>query len=409
MGNVAHDLKTPLHSIEADIDMLDEFFKYLPSNAVQEAFNQIVKLRCSKNRNHNSETDASLLPSYILKTLKTTCQFMTMAINRSQDYMKASSNIALVPSLETLSIVDSVSLSITCINHLYVEIGRQAALHPIDDKLCPYVISDKHWLVENVLCLLSNAMKYSDKGDVEVYVRLLSGKDSTCPILKSIKSLSTLTPSENDENNTDTQETERNQQSHPEMVFVGIEDHGIGIPIENRSKLFLPFGQAQRMTGGTGLGLYSLSKRIEALGGNCGVESRHDGKEGSLIWFTFPYRPDDVMVTATDDHNEAEAGRKEGFNEEKSDIASVVKVSLSKAADSKIDVTTNEVTDMTEESLRVLLIDDTLSVLKVTSRMLLLKGHTFVTAMNGSQGLEKLKKGYQDKEFDLCITDLQMP
>ena len=53
-----------------------------------------------------------------------------------------------------------------------------------------------------------------------------------------------------------------------------------------------PPQQAQRAAGGMGLGLYSLSKRMEALGGLCGVHDRNDGLQGSVFWFTFPYLPD---------------------------------------------------------------------------------------------------------------------
>ena len=75
-----------------------------------------------------------------------------------------------------------------------------------------------------------------------------------------------------------------------------IEDHGVGIPEEMRETLFQPFRQAQRMAGGTGLGLYSLFKRVEALGGDCGVKARSDGTPGSAFWFSFPYRPDPTAV-----------------------------------------------------------------------------------------------------------------
>ena len=51
------------------------------------------------------------------------------------------------------------------------------------------------------------------------------------------------------------------------------------------------------MAGGTGLGLYSLSRRIEALGGQYGVHGRKDGKQGSAFWLSFPYRPDHMMST----------------------------------------------------------------------------------------------------------------
>ena len=76
------------------------------------------------------------------------------------------------------------------------------------------------------------------------------------------------------------------------MIRIEIEDSGIGISEDMMSNLFNPFKQAQRLAGGTGLGLYSLAKRIEALGGDYGVNRRSDGQSGSLFWFTIPYRPD---------------------------------------------------------------------------------------------------------------------
>ena len=62
------------------------------------------------------------------------------------------------------------------------------------------------------------------------------------------------------------------------ILRVTVEDSGIGIPDDVRKMLFQPFTQAQKMTGGTGLGLYSLSKRQQALGGAYGVHDRRDGE-----------------------------------------------------------------------------------------------------------------------------------
>ena len=54
-----------------------------------------------------------------------------------------------------------------------------------------------------------------------------------------------------------------------------------------------------------------------------------------------------------------------------------------------------------------------MTVLKVTGRMLTVNHHKVETAVNGMQGLTKLKKSYLDVDeenhFDACITDLQMP
>jgi signal transduction histidine kinase len=75
-------------------------------------------------------------------------------------------------------------------------------------------------------------------------------------------------------------------------LYIEIEDTGIGLNEIDRNNLFQPFKQAQRLAGGTGLGLFSLAKRLDALKGFYGVEKRRDGLDGSLFWFAIPYKPD---------------------------------------------------------------------------------------------------------------------
>lgn len=47
----------------------------------------------------------------------------------------------------------------------------------------------------------------------------------------------------------------------PLFLHFEVEDNGIGISPDMLGSLFRPFKQAQRMTGGAGLGLYCLAKR----------------------------------------------------------------------------------------------------------------------------------------------------
>jgi hypothetical protein len=47
------------------------------------------------------------------------------------------------------------------------------------------------------------------------------------------------------------------------MVEFAVADTGIGVPAGKKGQLFQPFAQTQRLAGGTGLGLYSLAKRVE--------------------------------------------------------------------------------------------------------------------------------------------------
>jgi signal transduction histidine kinase len=83
------------------------------------------------------------------------------------------------------------------------------------------------------------------------------------------------------------------------MLLVEVDDQGIGLTEEQMARLFAPFQQAQRMTiGGTGLGLFSLAKRLQALQGHYGVTGRKDGTQGSLFWFAVPFKIDDSTLEA---------------------------------------------------------------------------------------------------------------
>jgi CheY-like chemotaxis protein len=111
--------------------------------------------------------------------------------------------------------------------------------------------------------------------------------------------------------------------------------------------------------------------RIEALGGANGVESRSDDIQGSIFWFTFPYRPCFDTIIGCKYPEESDA-------------------------------------DSTPYPRRILLIDDSPSVLKVTSRLLKMNSHTVETAIDGLIGLDRLKEAYDTQDIDMVITDLQM-
>lgn len=401
MGNVAHDLKTPLHSIEADLDMVRIFISKIPKCDIDIACQEFKMNRMIGNFDVEG----------ILNSLKATCQFMGMSINRSQDFMKSSNNIALVPMMETFELKLALDLSVTCLNHL--DSGKSITLHPLSDGICPQIISDQHWISENALCLLSNAVKYSDDGCIDVRVELIdapvpdviypqisTSRDSIrdeCKVPNptarlTIRSASITSTSERpiplmatgllrSSPNLVTWKKDRGTEliirpgsGMRQMVMITVEDNGIGIPVNKRSQLFQPFAQAQRMAGGTGLGLYSLAKRMEALGGECGVSGRADGKQGSVFWFSFPYRPD----------------------ESRRNLVAEEELMLSVTADMI-------------QPMNILVIDDSQSILKVTVRMLKMNGHTIATATNGSLGLKMMKGAYAAQEYDIVLTDIQMP
>lgn len=117
------------------------------------------------------------------------------------------------------------------------------------------------------------------------------------------------------------------------------------------------------------------------------MESRKDGKQGSVFYFSFPYRPDRSASL----EEERKLLRAASLDEEPRGGALI------------------SIMDQSQKSLRILLVDDSMSVLKITGRSLASNSHTVLSANNGSEGLEALKNAYFNKDIDMLLTDLQMP
>ena len=165
------------------------------------------------------------------------------AINRGQDYCKSSNNIALVPANGTFELTKLLSQASRCLRSI-MPVGRKLIIHPLPADLCTMIISDSHWLLENVLCLVSNAIKYSDSGDVDLRIHISNDiqaavVDATDTVMLRHSSKSTVS-------------SQNRVVESDRMLVVTIEDHGVGVSEAMRETLFQPFRQAQRMAGGTG-------------------------------------------------------------------------------------------------------------------------------------------------------------
>lgn len=118
------------------------------------------------------------------------------------------------------------------------------------------IIGDPHHLRQVLINLIGNAIKFTEKGSIELRVNTAS------------------------ENKTNT------------SIRFEVTDTGIGIPLERQQSIFDSFTQADSSTtrkyGGTGLGT-TISKQIVAqMGGNIGVHSVVD--EGSTFWFQIDFK-----------------------------------------------------------------------------------------------------------------------
>ena len=171
--------------------------------------------------------------------------------------------------------------------------------------------------------------------------------------------------------------------------------------------------------GGTGLGLFSLSKRVEALGGDFGVEiKKNSGAEGCLFWFTIPYMPEESV------RNPPSSGGKATTPSAKSAIRNLmqphnstryhINVNSSRIhiADTMQDdiISYSEVTMadpqlLPEKRVEVLLVEDSIIIQKTTKRTFGAWGVHVEIAANGLLGLHELMK----KRYDVVLMDMQMP
>lgn len=128
---------------------------------------------------------------------------------------------------------------------------------PVQHPLC--LLGDELRLGQILSNLANNAIKFTDKGSVEVRIEVDSETDREVTLRFTVR------------------------------------DTGIGMDEATRARLFQPFTQADATTtrrfGGTGLGLVIVRRLVDLLGGEMGIDSTLD--VGTTFWFTlaFPYQP----------------------------------------------------------------------------------------------------------------------
>jgi signal transduction histidine kinase/DNA-binding NarL/FixJ family response regulator len=119
----------------------------------------------------------------------------------------------------------------------------------IADDLPHRVMGDPTRLRQVLINLLTNAVKFTEQGSVELRVA-----------------------------------------PDGDRIFFSIRDTGIGMDERARARLFQPFGQADdsitRKYGGTGLGLMISQELVQAMGGQIEVDSAPGA--GSCFWFALP-------------------------------------------------------------------------------------------------------------------------
>jgi signal transduction histidine kinase len=221
LANVTHELRTPLHSIISYGALILEGFVDGALTAEQEQHIQFMV---------NRAEDLSHLVDDMLDLSKIEADRIEVKL---EPLTLRTSLAEIIEQLKPLATNKNLSL--------LLEI----------EKNVPAVAADSHRLRQVVINLVSNALKFTEKGGVTIH----------CSHLKKRG-----------------------------MVLVSVTDSGIGISPAALSYIFEAFRQADGSTtrrfGGTGLGLTIAKKLIELQGGEIAVESI-PGK-GSTFSFTLP-------------------------------------------------------------------------------------------------------------------------
>ncbi len=235
-------------------------------------------------------------------------------------------------------------------------------------KLTTMILGDITRLRQVLINLISNAIKFTETGSIEVSV---------------------ITRKNSDINHS-------SAANNYEIQF-SVKDTGIGIPRDRLERLFKAFSQVNssitRQYGGTGLGLAICKQLCELMGGRIWVESELNA--GSTFYFT-------IVASVIPEKGGSQESE---FRSQNSGVR--IQNSEVKNYDNNgnYDSSSSCLLAADFHKLRILLTEDNLVNQKIALKQLQSLGYSADVAGNGKEALELLEK----VPYDLILMDCQMP
>ncbi len=325
LADMSHEIRTPLHGLIGHAELLKSRLQY---GRDQEDIRQIILCARDLTEIVNDLLDLSAIEEHRLR-------FVQQPLNLHE---LVESNVKL---FEPLAREKALAFSV------------QTAISD-----APCIMGDRLRLGQILKNLLSNAIKFTERGRVDVQVRItmipiLSGSPSSV----SEVAVTSALPQPPD--------------SSRAMLTITVEDTGIGLSQTQQELIFGRFQQAAPDTrvrfGGSGLGLSVCRALVHAMGGRLTLES--EPHRGTRVCIEIPVVPTLPM----DAH--------------------------------RIPATPSRPVSESHTRLRILVVDDVATNRDLLTRWLELRNHHVDTASTGAEALGRVASS----TYDLILMDIDLP
>jgi two-component system sensor histidine kinase ChiS len=235
------------------------------------------------------------------------------------------------------------------------------------DKNAPNVFGDEDRIQQILYNLLSNAMKFTSVGKIEL----------SYAVKKS-------------------------------FLEIHVTDTGIGIPQQRLNKIFDQYEQVEGIPekyGGTGIGLYVTKQLIEIQGGNIKVSSIIG--QGSKFIFTLPLCTEEYLNSNAPEDSYIKGNKNNGeFLADYSKHLELKPNKVNLSLENVRKIINEDIDSNKKGKYKILIVDDEYVNLKVLKNFLSNGTYEILQASNGREALGIVEKNL---DLDLVILDMMMP